>query len=66
MPKVTGTRQLIFPRKRNMDGTINSMCGVCFSNVASADNEADLQKAEDAHVCEGLNFAHVLRPMDHN
>lgn len=66
MRRVVGTRRRIFPHKRNVDGTIESICGECFSTVASAGAEGELQAAENAHVCRGLKFSKVLRPLDRN
>jgi hypothetical protein len=64
MRKTAGIRQPIFPHKRNVDGTIDSFCSECFSTLASADSERELQVAENAHVCKGLKLSIVLRPMD--
>jgi hypothetical protein len=66
MRRVAGTRRRIFPHKRNVDGTIESICGECFSTVASAGAERELQVAENAHVCIGLKLSKVLRPLDCN
>lgn len=63
---VLRSRRRIFPHKLNVDGTIDSICGECFSTVASAGAEGDLQVAENAHICKGLKFSKVLRPMDSN
>jgi len=64
MRRVAGSRRRVFPHKRNVDGTIESICGECFSTVASACAEGELQLAENAHVCKGLKFSKVLRPLD--
>jgi hypothetical protein len=66
MRRVAGNRRRIFPHKRNVDGTIESICVECFSTVASAGAERELQVAENAHVCKGLKLSKVLRPLDHN
>jgi hypothetical protein len=66
MRKVAGTRRPIFPHKRKVDGTFESFCSECFSTVASADAECELQIVEEAHVCKGLNLSIVLRPLDHD
>jgi hypothetical protein len=65
MRKVAGNHRPIFPHKRMVDGKFESFCGECFSTIASADAEWELQVAEDAHVCKGLNLSTVLRPADH-
>ena len=64
MRRVSGTRRPIFPHKRNVDGTIESICGECFAKVASAGAEHELAVAENAHVCKGLKLSKVLRPLD--
>lgn len=66
MRRVPRNRRRIFPHRRNVDGTIDSICGECFSTVASAGAEVDLQVAENAHICKGLKFSKVLRPLDRN
>lgn len=66
MRKVARIRRPLFPHKRNVDGTIESFCSECFSTVASAGAEGELQVAENAHVCKGLKLSKVLRPMDGN
>jgi hypothetical protein len=62
--RFAGVRRRIFPHKRNLDGTFESICGECFSTVASAGAEGELQVAENAHVCKGLKLSKVLRPLD--
>ncbi len=64
MKKISRIRRLIFPRMRNLDGTIESICGQCFSTVATALPERELQIAEDAHICKGLKLSKILRPLD--
>jgi hypothetical protein len=66
MKKIARIRRPIFPHKRNLDGTIESICGECFSTVALAGVERELQVAENAHVCKGLKWSKVLRPLDRN
>jgi hypothetical protein len=34
------------------DGTIASFCNKCFTTIATAQWEADLEQAEQAHVCD--------------
>ena len=64
MRKFSGTRRPIFPHKRKVDGRIESFCSECFSTVALAVAESELQVAESAHVCKGLQWSKVLRPLD--
>jgi hypothetical protein len=66
MIKGAVSRRPIFPHKRNLDGTIQSICGQCFSTVAFAGVEQELRIAENAHICEGLKLSKVLRPLDRN
>jgi hypothetical protein len=40
-----------FSRRRNGDGTFDSMCTQCFATVARSKREADLEEVEDAHFC---------------
>lgn len=40
-----------FARRRNNDGTTDSICLTCFANVACAPHEATLGPAEAAHDC---------------
>jgi len=64
MKKISRSRRLIFPHMRNLDGTIESICGQCFSIVATALPERELQIAENAHICKGLELSKILRPFD--
>lgn len=43
-----------FARRRNHDGSIDSICYKCFRTVASAHTEAELQWAEKQHDCVPL------------
>jgi hypothetical protein len=49
-------RRIRFPRRRNADGTFDSMCMECFTNVARGKPEADLEGIEDAHSCRPGRF----------
>lgn len=51
-----------FPHRRNADGTYDSICTKCFVTVASTNNEADLLKAEEAHICSGLDLDRIFYP----
>ena len=35
----------------NRDGSVDSMCNVCFATLASVRDEADLAQYERTHVC---------------
>lgn len=41
-----------FAHRANEDGTIDSICRECLATVATSQWEADLEKAEQAHVCD--------------
>lgn len=50
------SRESNFPHRLNRDGTIDSICRVCFVTVASVRDEAELAHHEAVHVC--------IRPID--
>ncbi len=41
-----------FPRRRNEDGSYDSMCLECLQIVANQCPEPQLQRFEEAHVCK--------------
>lgn len=41
-----------FPHRMNKNGTIDSICPLCFTTVGCSTWEADLDRIEAAHVCE--------------
>ena len=43
-----------FPRRHNLDGSIDSICACCFLTVASACAERVLDQTERAHICTGM------------
>ncbi len=49
-----------FPRRRNLDGVIDSICRECLLTVASATVEEELTQREQSHVCSQLRL-HQLR-----
>jgi len=53
-----------FPHRRNPDGTFDSICTKCFATVATKTQESDLQDAEAAHICPGLDLRRILYPLD--
>jgi hypothetical protein len=55
MPPLTqpAFRDLNFARRANKDGTVDSICLHCFMTVATEQWEANLDKAERDHVCNG-------------
>lgn len=51
--------RVMFPHRRNLDGTIDSICTMCFATVATKGHESDLKAAEDAHLCSGLGVGSI-------
>jgi hypothetical protein len=49
-----------FPRRRNPDGSSDSICPECFRTVATAATEADLKAAESTHDCEGFSLREMM------
>jgi hypothetical protein len=43
--------RIIFPHRRNGDGTYDSICPHCFVTVARQRDEASLKEAEASHIC---------------
>jgi len=41
-----------FPHRHNTDGSHDSICISCYATVASVQNEADLARYEEDHVCD--------------
>jgi hypothetical protein len=41
-----------FAYRSNDDGTFRSICSRCLQTIAQSAREADLQNAEDSHVCD--------------
>jgi hypothetical protein len=39
------------PHRKNLDGSYDSICLVCFATIASARREEDLRGPENSHVC---------------
>jgi len=48
-----------FPHRLNSDGTFDSICRSCFRTIATAYQEADLEKAENAHMCSPVDLADI-------
>jgi hypothetical protein len=42
-----------FPHRINPDGTIDSICPLCYVTVGTSSHVADLERMEAAHFCEG-------------
>jgi hypothetical protein len=43
-----------FVRRRNADGTVDSICTVSFMTVATAEEESELREMEGLHTCGRL------------
>jgi len=56
-----------FVRKRNPDWTIHSYCARCFATVADSASVAEMNAAEDQHVCEPrlLEMVEQYRSVSH-
>jgi hypothetical protein len=52
----------IFSHHGNPDGTIDSICSLCFKTIATEATEADLRGAEEAHVCSGFELERITYP----
>jgi hypothetical protein len=45
------TLPIVFPHRRNRDGSFDSICLKCLLTISTTRNEADLAKREELHVC---------------
>jgi hypothetical protein len=43
---------VLFPRRQNRDGSLDSICITCFATVASAPTSAELSAYDEKHVCD--------------
>lgn len=50
-----------FVHRENRDGTWDSICRVCYATVCTSPWEADLDRAEKAHVCDPALLAQWSR-----
>jgi hypothetical protein len=50
---------MFFPRRRNEDGSYDSICPACFVTVAAASNEEQLRSYELGHICDPVRLAEV-------
>jgi len=53
-----------YGRRRNLDGTIDSICRKCFVTVATARREAGLHRAERSHTCDPNVLEYWNRAME--
>ena len=47
-----------FPHRVNGDGTVDSICDVCFATVGTSRSEEDLASFEASHLCEADRVAY--------
>lgn len=53
-----------YPHRTNKDGTIDSICPDCYRILATSTWEAELERLEADHVCEGRLPAYLeMRPL---
>jgi hypothetical protein len=45
-------RYIAHPRRRNPDGSVDSICITCFATIARAGDEAVLTEQEKKHSCD--------------
>lgn len=50
--------ETLFVHHKNADGTTHSICTRCFVTVVTAMRKADLDRAEQSHVCDSWLVAH--------
>ena len=58
------SRERIFPRRPNVDGTYDSICPSCYRTIASGTAEA-LSFAEESHSCGNQFLSQSLNPFVH-
>jgi hypothetical protein len=51
-----------FAHRANDDGTVDSICRMCFATVARTHWEADLETAERMHICNPEELEHFTHP----
>src|SRR5580692_5968371 len=51
--------RIIFPHRRNGDGSYDSICILCYVTVATNEDETKLRPYELTHVCTPLRFSWV-------
>jgi len=42
----------LFHRRKNRDGSVDSICTTCYATVASAPTSAELLAHDERHVCD--------------
>jgi hypothetical protein len=56
------TPRHVFPHRRNLDGTYDSICTLCFQTVATEGVESELLEAEKSHVCSTFDLGRITYP----
>jgi hypothetical protein len=51
--------RITYPHRHNQDGSFDSICTICFTTVATEENEAKLRLYEMAHVCNPVEVYRV-------
>ena len=54
-----------FAHRHKPDGSFDSICTQCFTTVATGFTEIELQAAESAHDCKGLNLGQIMHRTGH-
>jgi hypothetical protein len=52
-----------FAYRRNLDGSVDSICLRCYLTAATARNDADLHERETAHQCPDLRSKSKKKPL---
>lgn len=55
---VSSSAETTFVRRQNANGSTHSICTCCFITVATATRQADLDQAEQRHICDPWLVAH--------
>lgn len=55
---------LDFAHRHNSDGTVDSICFLCFITIATSNFEIDLERVERNHVCDPDRAEH-FRSVNH-
>jgi hypothetical protein len=61
-PELAKSVRPTFAHRKNSENTFDSICTKCFAKIATSSDEADLEAAEESHVCPGFNLGQVMRP----
>ena len=59
MPSI---QKLLFPHRRNHDGSFDSICLNCFLTVATSASEMELEGYEEKHYCKHSSMTRNCLP----